>query len=70
MQRDWHRELTDWLIENGGIGFSTGWKRLAAEHFKVQPSWITMVTNTDAFEDYYHRRTKDLKLRKRPPGGM
>jgi hypothetical protein len=68
--RDWHRELTDWLIENGGIGFSAGWQRLAAEHFKVHPSWISMMTNTDAFQDYYHRRTKLSKPRRRPPGGM
>jgi hypothetical protein len=48
--RDWHRELTDWLIERGGIGFSPGSQRLAAEHFKVHPSWISMLTNTDAFQ--------------------
>jgi hypothetical protein len=46
------------------MGFCPNWKWLTAEHFKVSIPWLMTVINSDAFQDYYHRRTKDLKLRK------
>jgi hypothetical protein len=66
----WHRKITDWLIEQGGIGFSNRWEQLAAEHFEVTPAWIAMVTGADGFKDYYYRHTKDLKVRRPTDEGV
>jgi hypothetical protein len=56
MRNAFLRNLVDWLVANGGT--SPGWEQRAAEHFKVSVSWIAMVTSADAFQDYYHRRTR------------
>ena len=63
--RDWHREITDFLIDLGGMSsFKGDWKWAAARHFGLTPGWMATVASTDAFQDYYHRRTKDLKFPK------
>lgn len=60
--KDWHRDLADWLILNGGM--IQGWNRKASVHFQVGGPWLSTVVHSDAFQDYYHRRRDSITIPK------
>lgn len=46
----WHQRLADWYIANPSATLNE-----TAKEFKKTPSWISIVKNSDAFQDYFQR---------------
>jgi len=48
----WHERLADWLIANPAKTQGE-----AAKHFGVTQAWLSVVKNSDAFQDYFRQRS-------------
>ena len=46
----WHQRLADWYIANPTANLNE-----TAKHFEKTPSWISIVKNSDAFQDYFQK---------------
>lgn len=46
----WHQRLADWFIANPTANLNE-----TAKHFSKTPSWISIVKNSDAFQDYFQK---------------
>ncbi len=51
----WHDRLADWLIANPGRPRSE-----AAKLFNVTESWLSVVINSDAFQDFFRERSREV----------
>lgn len=55
----WHRRFGDWLISDG---MTKGWGGRASKEFGVTATHISIVYNSDAFQDYFQALAKEHSL--------
>ncbi len=53
-----HQQLADWLLLQGGM--KKGWGKAAAEKFGYSQAWLSTIYHSDAFQDYYAKRAKEV----------
>lgn len=52
----WHRRFGDWLIADG---MTKGWGERASKEFGVTRSHISIVYNSDAFQDHFQQLARE-----------
>lgn len=50
----WHMSIVDWMLQNPHRTQGD-----CARDFGVQPSWLSVIVNSDAFKEYYARRRQE-----------
>lgn len=55
VSKPWHEELANFMIQNPGAT-----QAAIAKHFGKSVSWISIVKNSDAFQDYYNARRSEV----------